>query len=67
MIDIETLQQMHPKEHKAMNRDDLGIEVLSEQEPPPEDEFILCLPPTMVGFNMQKKEWGMAQQIPLTI
>jgi hypothetical protein len=62
MIDIGTLQQMHPKEHKAMNRDDLGTEALSKVDPPPEEGFIMCLPPTIIGFNMQKKEWGMAQQ-----
>lgn len=67
MIDFETLQQMHPNEHRGTNRDDLGAEVLSNMEPPPEDEFILCLPPTIIGFNMQKKEWGMMQQIPLTL
>ncbi|KAI7776596.1 hypothetical protein LA080_004746 [Diaporthe eres] len=57
MIDTKTLQQMHPNEHKATNCDDLGTEVLSKVDPPLEDEFILCLPPTIVGFNMQKKEW----------
>lgn len=31
MIDIETLQQMHPKEHKATNRDDLSSKVLSDE------------------------------------
>ncbi|KAK7701513.1 hypothetical protein SLS64_010258 [Diaporthe eres] len=57
MIDTKTLQQMHPIEHKATNCDDLGAEVLSKVDPPLEDEFILCLPPTIIGFNMQKKEW----------
>lgn len=60
MIDIETLQQMHPKEHRASNRDDLGTEVLAKEDPPMGDDFVLCLPPTIIGFNMQKKEWGMA-------
>lgn len=62
MIDIQTLQQMHPKEHQATNRDDLGTEVLSDEHPPRQDEFIMCLPPTIFGFNMQKKEWGMASK-----
>lgn len=67
MIDIQTLQQMHPKEHRQTNRDDLGPEVLSQLDPPVGDEFILCLPPTIIGFNMQKKEWGMAQRNALTL
>lgn len=62
MIDIQTLQQMHPKEHRQTNRDDLGPDVLSQLNPPMGDEFILCLPPTIIGFNMQKKEWGMAHK-----
>lgn len=57
MIDIETLQQMHPKDHRATNRDDLGTEAFSNESPPSQDEFIMCLPPTIFGFNMQKKEW----------
>lgn len=67
MIDTKTLQQMHPIEHRAANCDDLGPEVLSKVDPPPEDEFILCLPPTTIGFNMQKKEWGMARQKTQTL
>lgn len=68
MIDYETLQQMHPEEHRARNRDDLGAELLSNVQPPPEDDFTLCLPPTIVGFNMQKKEWGTSQySIPLPL
>lgn len=66
MIDMKTLQKMHPKEHKATNRDELGIEVLAKQDPPLADEFILCLPPTIIGFNMEKREWGMALQDPLS-
>lgn len=58
MIDVKILQQMHPKEHKATNQDDLGTEHLSQVNPPLGDEFIMCLPPTIIGFNMQKKEWS---------
>lgn len=58
MIDIRTLQQMHSEQHKQTNRDDLGTEHLSQVEAPLGDEFIMCLPPTIKGFNMQRKEWG---------
>lgn len=67
MIDTKTLQQMHPIEHRAANCDDLGPEVLAKVDPPEEDQFILCLPPTTIGFNMQKKEWGMARQKTQTL
>lgn len=58
MIDMEILQVMHPKAHKQTNRDDLGPEYLLQVEPPLDDRFIMCFPPTIIGFNMQNKAWS---------
>ncbi|KAE9374916.1 P-loop containing nucleoside triphosphate hydrolase protein [Stipitochalara longipes BDJ] len=61
MIDIATYKQMHPSdEDKAPhvhNNDELGIEIMLKDIAPQEDEFLLCLPKTIPGFNMNKKEW----------
>ncbi|KAH7464081.1 hypothetical protein FOMA001_g17905 [Fusarium oxysporum f. sp. matthiolae] len=65
MIDIATYNQMHPP---ANNRpaptplqDELGPHVMAQDDPLPDlgDEFYMCLPTTVYGFNMQKKDWGM--------
>lgn len=62
MIDIATYKQMHPNALKSENRDELGKELMSHDEPPMGesfgDKFLLCLPSTIPGYNMQKKEWG---------
>jgi hypothetical protein len=64
MIDIATYRQMHPP---ADNRsaptpfqDELGPDVMVQDDPLPDlgDEFYMCLPTTVYGFNMQKKDWG---------
>lgn len=68
MIDIATYKLMHPADRvggefpkdlpRRVNRDDLGPEVMSQDEPPADDNFLLCLPKTIPGFNMTKKEWS---------
>lgn len=62
MIDISTYNQMHsgPSEKSSHHPsdDDLGPDVMSRDEPPEEDDFLLCLPNTIPGFNMNKKEWS---------
>jgi hypothetical protein len=62
MVDIATFKQMHPpdpqKAHQIPLRDEIGSHVMDQDEPPPDDDFIMCLPTTIPGFNMQKKEWG---------
>lgn len=61
MIDTATFKQMHPPGEGAEyvpNRDDLGSEIMSQDEPDLSDDFFMCLPTTLSGFNMQKKEWG---------
>lgn len=62
MIDTETYNQMHPedrtKDNPGKSRDDIGPEIMSQDEPELGDEFYMCLPTSIFGFNMQKKEWG---------
>jgi SpoVK/Ycf46/Vps4 family AAA+-type ATPase len=59
MIDIDTFNEMHPpgKEYKR-NRNDLGPDAMQKGQPPPGgDDFILCLPATIPGYHMKKKQW----------
>lgn len=57
MIDIATYKKMHAdtKTNQRRLRDDLGDDV-STADPPSED-FLLLLPHTFLGFNMQEKKW----------
>ncbi|KAH6957289.1 hypothetical protein DER45DRAFT_569611 [Fusarium avenaceum] len=63
MIDTATYKQMHPIANNQPPllpyHDELGPEVMSQDDPPLElgDSFIMCLPTSLNGFNMQKKEW----------
>ncbi|KAI1827299.1 hypothetical protein F4861DRAFT_550865 [Xylaria intraflava] len=60
MIDTATFKQMHsqnPRTENSPNRDDLGPNIMAQDEPDLPDEFFMCLPTTLFGFNMQKKEW----------
>ncbi|KAJ3579511.1 hypothetical protein NPX13_g1058 [Xylaria arbuscula] len=59
MIDTAVFRQMHPPTggRERMTRDDLGPKVMSQDEPDLPDTFFMCLPTTLPGFNMQKKEW----------
>lgn len=60
MIDINTYKVMYPPpQTQTPNRDDLGPEATGPDAPPPqEDGFILCLPSTIPGYHMHKKEWA---------
>ena len=57
MIDPATYKKLHAKEVSANPlRDDLGPEQMLTEEPPA-DPFLLLLPRTINGFNMQNKKW----------
>ena len=57
MIDPATYRKLHSKDTSERRlRDDLGPEVMSAKEPPP-DPFLMLLPRTINGFNMQNKKW----------
>jgi hypothetical protein len=59
MIDYETYKEMHPPPQGIVsNIDDLGYDKMGCNEPPLDDGFVLCLPVTIPGYNMQKKVWG---------
>ncbi|KAI1171842.1 hypothetical protein F4777DRAFT_563917 [Nemania sp. FL0916] len=60
MIDTATYKLMHPSpegEGEMPNHDGLGPEIMSQDSPGLPDGFFMCLPTTLSGFNMQKKEW----------
>ncbi|KAI2615922.1 hypothetical protein GGR54DRAFT_255090 [Hypoxylon sp. NC1633] len=61
MIDTATYKQMHGSPNStgppAQTHSDLGPEIMSQDNPDLGDEFYMCLPTTLNGFNMQKKEW----------
>ena len=67
MIDTVTYKQMHPPKTGAdaphRNRDGLGGRVMALDNPTLPDSFYMCLPTSISGFNMQKKEWGMRPPI----
>ena len=57
MIDPATYKKLHAKAWSANPlRDDLGPERMSTEEPPA-GPFLLLLPRTINGFNMQNKKW----------
>lgn len=61
MIDYATYRQMHPSDPKnqhVTSDDDLKPDIMSQEEPPLNDDFLLCLPTAIPGFNMNKKEWS---------
>ncbi|KAI8295937.1 AAA family ATPase [Colletotrichum sp. SAR 10_98] len=59
MVDHETYCKMHPGEgdDDGSESGDLEPDIMNQDFPELEDEFFMCLPTTMIGFNMQKKEW----------
>jgi hypothetical protein len=66
MVDFQTYRYMHPDAPAAGKRlnDSLGPDKMASEKPP-EDDFVLLLPPSVYGFNMLDKKWGM-YQIPRT-
>ncbi|KAK7728672.1 hypothetical protein SLS63_006533 [Diaporthe eres] len=62
MVDIATHKQMHRDDQPNRARvtpkeDELEAEYMSQDDPDLGDEFFMCLPTSIPGFNMQKKEW----------
>ncbi|PTB53826.1 hypothetical protein M431DRAFT_6109 [Trichoderma harzianum CBS 226.95] len=64
MIDIATYKQMHrnqgnetEQQFQLPDGEELPVRYLSEQSPMLGDNFFLCLPTSIAGFNMQTKEW----------
>ena len=63
MIDYATYNKIHAGESKKTTQrsrdDEIGPEAMSRDEPPQDKGFLLCLPKTIPGFNMTKKEWSL--------
>ncbi|KAF5253481.1 hypothetical protein FANTH_1552 [Fusarium anthophilum] len=63
MVDIATHRKLH-RDAKARSQpqipsgpDDLESRYMAQENPDLGDEFFMCLPPSIFGFNMDKKEW----------
>ncbi|KAM6532569.1 hypothetical protein FSOLCH5_001993 [Fusarium solani] len=58
MVDMATYRELHSKEEvqTAVAQDDLGEGVMSSSEPP-DDPFVLLLPPRIRGFGLHDKKW----------
>ncbi|KAL2170510.1 hypothetical protein VTG60DRAFT_4796 [Thermothelomyces hinnuleus] len=59
MIDMATYKELHAKEQQygaAESRDDLGKEAI-ESDTPPQDPFVLLLPPKILGYGLHDKKW----------
>ncbi|KAF4984482.1 hypothetical protein FZEAL_330 [Fusarium zealandicum] len=62
MVDIATHKQMHPGEKVPAEQPQvtplkIRPEYMSQDNPDLDDTFFMCLPTTIHGFNMDKKEW----------
>jgi hypothetical protein len=47
-------------EPKLLDKDGLEPGIMDQENPPYGDEFVMCLPANIPGFNMQKKNWSIA-------
>ncbi|KAI0468851.1 ATPase [Xylaria cf. heliscus] len=60
MVDTTTFKQLRPPRREVghvPNKDELGPEIMSQDDPSLSDKFFMCLPTTLAGYNMQKKIW----------
>lgn len=55
MVDVATYWKIHSNQRNETYEDQLG-DAMNEDEPP-EGNFLLLLPPSIYGFNMQEKKW----------
>jgi hypothetical protein len=64
MVDIATHKKLHRDGNGRSQRvpfpgpNVLDVKYMSEDNPDLADDFFMCLPTSMIGFNMDKKEWG---------
>lgn len=56
MVDMDVYKMLHPDALRGELRDDFGAANMALAEPPDPD-FLLLLPPCILGFNMQQKRW----------
>lgn len=60
MIDTAAYNQMNPTASVSLvkSQDEVGPDAMSKDEPPSDEDFLLCLPKTITGFNMDTKTWS---------
>lgn len=62
MVDYATYKLMHPTEPKRIieppGNDGLKPGMMDHDNPPYGDDFVMCLPTKIPGYNMQKKDWS---------
>jgi hypothetical protein len=58
MVDVEAYHMLHDREASAASDRDLSISESSIDSVKGKEEFLLQLPPTIVGFNMTEKKWS---------
>jgi hypothetical protein len=64
MVDIATHKKLHRDGNSRSQRapspgpNVLDAKYMSEDNPDLADDFFMCLPTSIFGFNMDKKEWG---------
>ncbi|SPO04285.1 related to TOB3 (member of AAA-ATPase family) [Cephalotrichum gorgonifer] len=56
MVDMSTYRELHKEQGQSGERGDLDAEAMSRDEPP-DDPFVLLLPPRILGFGMHDKKW----------
>ncbi|KAF5535709.1 AAA family ATPase [Fusarium phyllophilum] len=63
MVDITTHKKLHrdasvrAQQQPSPGQNDLESKYMSQENPDLGDEFFMCLPTSIFGFNMDKKEW----------
>lgn len=70
MVGMETYKRMHPETNKPSTTSDQDVleDLVMEQDCPDlGDSFYMCLPATIVGYNMQRKAWGTFEEILLVL
>jgi hypothetical protein len=57
MVDMNTYREINDVSALPPQRDDLGQDVM-DQEEPPKGPFLLLLPPTILGFGFHDRKWS---------
>lgn len=67
MIDMVTYKQMHPEARRSEENSSRMLEplIMFQDDPDLGDDFFMCLPSTIRGFNMRTKHWGKTPSSPL--
>lgn len=63
IIDVGFYNRLHvsensPHSNAQTEEQELEAEYMLQDDPKLGDEFFMCLPPSIPGLNMHRKEWG---------